>query len=206
MPPDPENAPTDSDDVSMTTVSAQVAESKKARWEQAVEESDEYDSVSNLIRISVTRELGDEYVYQKKSLVGQGNIDFDTDELLNELDKRFEDVNDRIDRLAAEKSDRVERNASLTNEIIDHVPTLPTMDVARDWIDQRTDHEGELLSEHIEPDDEGRAIASSIRLANYLDVDNHDVRQAMYNIEKGSSRFKTIRERGETWMFAMGGD
>lgn len=204
MPPDSEG---EQADFSMTTVSAQITEQKKARWEQAVNDSDEYSSVSDLIRLAVSREIGDGYVYQSEAFqIGGEEIDFNMDELLGALDSRFEEVNDRIDRLAAASPDHTEEEASLNNRILDLIPTFPSEDEAWQWIHLQTDENGDLENEIVESHEEAGPIAASIRLANLLDEDEHEVREAMYKIEKGSSRFITIREHGVTYLFEIAGD
>lgn len=201
MPPD--SGSTDDDGSNMTTVSAQVAEHKKADWEAAVEDGEEYSSLSDLIRVSVTTELSDSYIHESEAFDPDSlDIDFDSDELLEDLDKRFDELHDRLDRLASTAPEASD-DTSLRNDIMEWVPSLPTVELCKEHIMNRTDEQGNLESEVVESGDVGRPLASSARLANFLDADENEVREEMYRIEKGSSRFRTFREGGETWMFEI---
>jgi Arc/MetJ-type ribon-helix-helix transcriptional regulator len=188
------------EDDEKTIVNAQITESKKERWEEAIDSDGPYPSMSHLIRVSVEAQLHEDDSGESET-PNEVNVDFDMDNLASELDTRFDEVYDRLDRIEASADAQQTSDSSLTNDIIDLIPKLPNRQTAREWIDQRTDASGDLKSEFVDAGDEGRAIASTTRLANYLDEDEGSVRQACYRIGKSGERFWTDRENGETWLF-----
>ncbi|WP_336357853.1 hypothetical protein [Haloarcula sp. CGMCC 1.6347] len=190
------------DDDEKTIVNAQITESKKERWENAVDSDGKYPSMSHLIRVAVEDQLNEDESGEPDT-PSEVSIDFDMDTVIDELDVRFDEVYDRLDRIEASADAQQQDESSLTTEIIDIIPSLPDRDAARMWIDQRTDADGNLNNEYISADEEGRAIASATRLANYLDEDEGVVRQACYRIDKSGQRFWTARENGETWLFNL---
>jgi Arc/MetJ-type ribon-helix-helix transcriptional regulator len=190
------------EDNEKTIVNAQITESKKERWEKAVDPDGRFPSMSHLIRLSVEDMLREDES-DDADTPDAVNIDFDMDKLESELDTRFDEVSDRLDRIEASIDAQHESDPSLTNQIIELVPKLPDQNAARMWIDQRTDADGNLNNEYIAADEEGKAIASATRLANHLDADEGAVRTACYQINKSGERFWTERENGETWLFNL---
>ncbi|WP_251343407.1 hypothetical protein [Haloplanus halophilus] len=80
------------------TIAFRVDETQKQKWESAVDDSDEYDSLSHLIRLSVSRELGDAYGTGSAETTS-GNRDSlgDIESLLTRLDGKIDGLTEIVE-------------------------------------------------------------------------------------------------------------
>lgn len=82
-------------------VNVKVDEDKKDRWDRKVEESDEYSTMSHLIRLAVSRELSG--MYDDTSAESDVDVDLDgVDGQLDEIQQTVDEIALRMDTLEAE--------------------------------------------------------------------------------------------------------
>lgn len=104
-----------------TLVNVKVDEDKKQRWDRAVDDSDEYSTLSHLIRLAVSRELSGEY-----EATGGGDVDVD----LGGVDGRLDEIQQTVDEIAL-RMDTLEAEAlsgedvlEIADDLYDLIPTI----------------------------------------------------------------------------------
>ncbi|WP_251330707.1 hypothetical protein [Haloplanus pelagicus] len=80
------------------TIAFRVDGSQKEKWESAVDDSEEYDSLSHLIRLAVSRELSDAYeTGSSQTTAGDSGSLGDIESVLTRLDGKVDDLTEVVE-------------------------------------------------------------------------------------------------------------
>lgn len=88
----------------MGQISLRIDDEKKQDWQDAVEQNNEYDSLTHLIELAVHHELKDDWVLLSQVNAFAEGIEFDTTELTTSIDEIFNEVRsvrDQMDQIEA---------------------------------------------------------------------------------------------------------
>lgn len=172
-----------------TQVNLQVSPSQKQQWETAAKENPEYQNLSHLIRMAVSRELSgghDQQAVDNSQEMAQilerlNSLD-DIQRSLTAIDSRLRDVENEV-RHDPEVSE-------VASEVLQILPTVRPR--TREWEDELQNRKTQLQAAQVghEPDEEGARKAVEAwkgtvdGLATSLDEPTHIVRKALQKLMK----------------------
>lgn len=109
----------------MAQVSLRISEEKKEEWKQAVENSDEYDSLTHLIELAVHHETADQWILLSRVNAFAEGVEFDTSKITSSIDDVFNEVRemrsqmDQIEAVAeVMKSEQLRELALEANNVL----------------------------------------------------------------------------------------
>lgn len=102
-------------------INLQVTSDQKQDWENHVEDSREHDSVSDLIRTAVEREIRGDYSTGKQH---SAEIPDDLAETINEMSERLTSMDDRLHTLEAETDSTPEEVKDLAKNLHELLPRV----------------------------------------------------------------------------------
>lgn len=112
----------------MAQISLRVNDEKKEEWQQAVENSDEYDSLTHLIELAVHHEMDDRWILLSRVNAFAEGVDFDTSAITSSIDDVFDEVRgmrsqmDQIEAVAeVMQSEKLREIALAANDVL---PTI----------------------------------------------------------------------------------
>lgn len=142
-----------------TQVNLQIEEGQKEDWEEYIEESGRYNSLSGLIRGSVEAEISDEHSAENATSPAMEN---DLQTMLEDVDRIRKDVR----WLREQEQDAVDIS-DLAQDLFDELETLPQLDSAidipSDVEDEETYREQVAASHAITPDGPGKENPKTAR-------------------------------------------
>jgi len=158
-------------------VNFRVEQSQKRKWDEHVEESNEYTSLSQLIRLAVERQINEPGR-------NEGGLDAATKDRINELVERSRQTEGKIDRMQ-DRLETVEKHLQeapedikeLAGEVFDVLPQKPSdREIKRLFSDETTPVIGDVV--------ESGKIED---IAGYLDEKEYEVRRAIENLQQDTS-------------------
>ena len=158
-------------------VNFRVEQSQKRKWEEHVEGSNEYTSLSQLIRLAVERQINEPGR-------NEGGLDAATKDRINELVERSRQTEGKIDRMQ-DRLETVEKHLQeapedikkLAGEVFDVLPQKPSdREVKRLFSDKTTPVIGDVV--------ESGKIED---IASYLNEKEYEVRRAIENLQQDTS-------------------
>jgi|GEM_PF-5573780 len=168
------------------------------KWQSYAEDDPESQNFSDFVRTAIVREIHTDEEDGQTS--GGESIEADLGGIPDDITKihnELTDIHDRLDRIDSMAGIKQGDPDNLVRRIEKNIPTLPKQAISG-WISQQMDGK-DLSNEYPEG---GKAIASTTRLANYLDEDEYETRQAAYELEHDDDII-TERENGETFIFRI---
>lgn len=103
-----------------------VSKEKKAEWEDFVEQSDEFSTLSDLVRTATNREVTDGYLprTELEAIAGGGGLGADAQEALADIRETVASIDDRVHTLEAKSDAPPEEIRELAMDIVDYLPRL----------------------------------------------------------------------------------
>ena len=175
-------------------VNLRVEQSQKRKWDEHVEGSDEYTSLSQLIRFSVERQIAG----QDRN---EGGLDAATEDRINELVERSRQTEGKIDRIQ-DRLETVEKHLqeapedikALAGDVFDVLPQKPS------------DRESKtLFSDETTPVIGDTVASGKIEdIAGYLDEKEYEVRRAIENLQQDTSLVESVVIDGQERFYRKG--
>lgn len=175
----------------MARIGVRVTDAQKDRWKQAAEDSSEYDSLTHLIQLAVSKELADDAEVHPVEVSADAPMSGDT---LREIQGTTERVEDGMTDVKARLRSLEERvgetgaDISLKSAVRETLPEPPELEPGT-------------------PDNPSVYGLTAEQVAARLDGDTDDVQEALTSLSKESSEVtgRTGGEPVETYYFRQGG-
>ena len=172
-------------------INVKVDPARKKRWNQYQDESLEVNSMSDLIRLSVEKEIAD------NDSPGENETDHlkDISTTLNDIQDSIRGLESRMSRIEVSTQNDPEID-KLANEIF---PILPDMEPgSRDWKGQREQYKSQLGDEPFDSSLYHGWIGTVESVAKALDVNGLDTRKALEKLVSDmSGRVRTTEHDGK---------
>ena len=175
-------------------VNFRVEQSQKRKWEEHIEGTNEYKSLSHFIRLSVENQI-------EEPDRNEGGLDAATKERINELVERSRKTEGKIDRMQ-DRLETVEKHLQeapedikeLAGEVFDVLPQKPS------------DRESKtLFSDETTPVIGDTVKSGKIEdIAGYLDEKEYQVRRAIENLQQDTSLVGSVVIDGQERFYREG--
>lgn len=178
-----------------------VAKSQKEDWEEYVNESDECNSLSHLIRLAVSREISEE---EQSPTAEQPSVD------VSEFETQLDVIEARLDELSTDvqiliEGEETENLQELAGEIYDLLPEVKDEDEWLAHVDQQWEKKEESSKggDTMHEFDIYASYLSVTDIADRLDVTEYRARKALARVEDSFSRVKEHRHDGQTYVYEV---